>query len=113
MDGSYLGYALIGVGIAIILLALLLGYGVYSSANGDLNSLALIGTGSGSSTVNGSISALTANLQSTATVGTYTAIEVIVLFLFASIGYKIAYLGVQMNRQGGGGAAAKQSRMKE
>ncbi len=97
---TYIGYALIGLGVIIILFSLLLGYGIYVSASSNLNDIALISP-SGGNTINGSVSILSSNLQSTATTGTYAAIEVIVLFLFASIGYKLAYLGIQMNKQSG------------
>ncbi len=107
MAVQYLGYILIGLGIAIILLALVLGYGVYISASGNINSAALASP-SRNSTINGSVSTLASNLQNTATVGTYTAIEIAVLFLIASIGYKLSYLGLQMNgRQSTPGKQAK------
>ena len=107
MAVQYLGYILIGLGIVIILFALVLGYGVYISASGSANSAALISPSAGN-TINGSVSALTSSMQSTATVGTYTAIEIAALFLIASIGYKISYLGLQMNnRQSTSGKQAK------
>jgi hypothetical protein len=107
MAVQYLGYILIGLGIVIILLALLLGYGIYISASGNLNSASLVSP-SGSSTINGSVSNLTTGLQGIAAIGTYTAIEVAVLFLIASIGYKLSYLGLQMNgRQAAPGKQAK------
>ncbi|MEM3839126.1 MAG: hypothetical protein QXF01_00920 [Candidatus Micrarchaeaceae archaeon] len=95
-----LGYALIGIGIAIILIALVLGYGIYANAHDSLGSLALPaghGFGATNSSINGSVSSLTGSLKETALAGTYTIIEIIALFLIASIGYKLAYLGIQAN----------------
>jgi hypothetical protein len=110
MAASYMGYVLIGVGVVIILMTLVLGYGVYIGASNNINDLSLAGP-TQNSNINGSISTLTNGIQVTATTGTYTLIEVAVLFLFASIGYKVSYLGIQMNN-GTNVTVAKQGKIK-
>ena len=94
MASAYLGYALLGVGIALLAITFLLGYGIYqnettqsvfqptSSASGG-NLTAVVGN-------------TLANYLFSLDSSIYTIIAIIVLFLFATIGYKIALLGVNM-----------------
>ncbi len=96
---AYLGYILISLGILIILFTFLIGYGLYEQANSKAN--APYSQPAQNATVGGILGPLTSDLSSTINTGTYLSVEVIVLFLFASIGYKIAMIGVQINREGG------------
>ncbi|MDE1761808.1 MAG: hypothetical protein KGH59_00295 [Candidatus Micrarchaeota archaeon] len=102
---GYVGYALIAIGIALLLFAFLLGYGLYisfgNSASSYLpqqtsttpNSLASL-----NASVSGAIGAFTQNTYSLVRSDIYMGLEIAVLFLFASIGYKISLLGVKMNK---------------
>ena len=92
---AYLGYILISLGILIILFTLLMGYGLYEQANSKAN--APYYQPMQNATAGGILGPLTSDLSSTINTGTYLSVEVIVLFLFASIGYKIAIIGVQIN----------------
>ncbi|MCL5008601.1 MAG: YdgA family protein [Candidatus Marsarchaeota archaeon] len=91
---SYKGDVLIIVGVAIILLALYLGYTVYTDVQA---ANALQPQQQQSANINASISALTSNASSSIRTSSYYIIEVLILFLFASIGYKISLIGTKIN----------------
>lgn len=94
---SYKGDALIAVGVAVILIAMLLGYELYVGAQ---RSMVL---GSQQQGANGGINAssdnLIAGLNGTVSTSAYYIIEILVLFLFANIGYKIALIGTKINKE--------------
>ncbi len=105
---KYLGYALIIAGIAVIISAFGMGYSIYANA-GQMASYysTVAGAGGSSSQGNNNISSV-ANMISSSISGTangiysvigsaaYMGIEITVLFLFASIGYKLTELGIKM-----------------
>jgi len=93
---SYKGDVFIAVGVIVILAALYLGYSLYTSvqSNNTLQTQTQAGAGS----INSSFSSLSNNISNTIRVNAYYLIEIVVLFLFASIGYKIALIGMTINR---------------
>lgn len=91
------GNILMVVGILIILFSLYLGYGLYESAISKAYSpVQQQGQGSGInatlSNINSSLGTLTLNVSTFI----YFGVAVLLLFLFASIGYKIVDLGIKM-----------------
>lgn len=103
MASVYVGYALLAVGLLMLVFTFLLGYGIYQNAT----SASMIATTNQKVTGN-NITAVVGSILQNATSpldsSIYTVISIVVLFLFASIGYKIAILGINMlNVSGRGG----------
>ena len=101
---GYAGYALIALGIVVLLFTLTLGYALYISFGNSASSYlpqqaatAPNGIGSLNASVSGAIGAFTQNTYSLVRSDIYMGLEIAVLFLFASIGYKISLLGVKMS----------------
>ncbi len=88
-----LGYLLLSLGIAIILFTFLVGYGFYQKV---LTSSSITGSQQTYGNVSSEIGSLTSGLTQTAKEGTLLGINVLILFLFASIGYKIAMIGIHL-----------------
>ncbi len=94
MASIYFGYILLAVGLLLLAFTFLLGYGLYQTfisssfsytgqkVSGD-NLTAVVGSALGS-------------IASNANSNLYSVISIILLFLFASIGYKIAFLGIRL-----------------
>ncbi len=94
MTSAYLGYALIAVGLALLAFTFLLGYGLYQNFTaGSLTYSVQKVTGNNLTAVVGSA---LGSIASNANSNMYSAISIVVLFLFASIGYKIAFLGIKL-----------------
>ncbi|MGC8571718.1 MAG: hypothetical protein ACP5RI_00830 [Candidatus Micrarchaeia archaeon] len=92
---DYKGNILLIVGIIIILATLYEGYELYESI--QLNNMIFQTTSpsvSSSSTVNATLTNLDLNINEVLRTSSDYLIEIVILFLFASIGYKISYLGV-------------------
>ena len=89
-----LGYTLIALGIILLLVTFFIGYGLYAS----LDSEGYIPLPNAPS-INGSISALTNTLANTAKETGFIFLQIFILFLFASIGYKFADLGVKLIKE--------------
>lgn len=94
MASPYLGYALLAVGLIMLVFTFLLGYGIYQTAiAGGLTTPTVNISGNNITAVVGSaLQSVTLPLNSTI----YIAISIAVLFLFASIGYKIAMIGIKI-----------------
>ena len=92
MDGRYLGYALFVFGLLLILLALLLGYGLYISLSSYSQVYAPL-AGSNSS-IPASINNFSFSLSSQFSEIFVSAIKVGLFFLFAGVGYKFATIGM-------------------
>ncbi len=92
---SYKGDTLIAVGIIIILATLYMGYELYLGIQKTSAQQALAPSVGGS--VNASIGDLSTNLSNTINSSSYSLVEVVILFLFASIGYKVAAIGIKIN----------------
>ncbi len=90
---SYASSALIISGILIIVFALFLGYGLYQAQQ---NISKLPSQTSQSASINSSISNLTTDLGTTLNNNMGTFIRLIILYLFANIGYKLASLGIEL-----------------
>lgn len=90
---SHASSAMIISGILIIVFALFLGYGLYQAQQSP-SKVPL--QNSQSASINSSISSLTTDLGTTLNNNMGTFIRLIILYLFANIGYKIAYLGIEM-----------------
>ena len=90
---NVLGYLLLSLGIAIILFTFLVGYGFYQKV---LTSSSITGSQQTYGNVSSEIGSLTSGLTQTAKEGTLLGINVLILFLFASIGYKIAMIGIHL-----------------
>ncbi len=93
---SYKGDAFVVVGVAVILISMLLGYGLYTNAQRN-SALGSQLQGSGSN-ISASVSSLSTGLNNTVSTSAYYIIEVLVLFLFANIGYKIALIGIKISK---------------
>jgi len=91
---SILGYALIALGIILLLVTFFIGYGLYASLNSE-GYTPLPNTPS----INGSISTLTSTLATTAKETGFIFLQIFILFLFASIGYKFADLGIKIIKE--------------
>ena len=94
MVSAYLGYALLGIGIAILVITLLLGYGIYQ--NETTQSIFQSTSAVSGSNLTAVVGNTLANYLSPLNSSIYTIIAIIVLFLFATIGYKLALLGVNI-----------------
>ena len=90
---SILGYALIALGIIVLLVTFLMGYGLYENLSTQNY---IPATGSSGSNITSSISTLTGSLGTTAKETSIIFLQIVILFLFASIGYKITYLGIKL-----------------
>jgi hypothetical protein len=90
-----LGYALIVAGILILSLTFVLGYVIYVNASqaSGLNPITSGPTGS----INSTVSNLANSLSSTLTAESIILVKVVLLFLFANIGYKFVALGIKAN----------------
>jgi ABC-type Zn uptake system ZnuABC Zn-binding protein ZnuA len=93
---------LLALGIAILLLTLAMGYGLYSAVTQTSTNATTQNQSAASSTVttmNGITGAVTSAIASqVAPLAVYArdTMEVMVFALFASIGYKISKLGIQL-----------------
>lgn len=96
--GKIFGYAMITFGIILLLIAFLLGYGLYQSLNGEAFGPM---QAQGGQSINSTLSSFTNNLTTVIKETSYIFLQIIVLFLFASIGYKFAYLGIKSVEGGG------------
>ena len=94
MVSPYLGYALLAVGLMMLVFTFLLGYGIYqtATAGGMTASAANISGNNITSVVGSALQTVTTPLNSTI----YVVISIAVLFLFASIGYKISMIGIKI-----------------
>jgi hypothetical protein len=91
----YLAYVLIAIGIILLAITFLIGYGLYTSLSEQSSAYAPVPSTQNSS-ITGSISILTSNLGSMVRTTSYIILQIIILFLFASVGYKIAFIGVKL-----------------
>ncbi len=103
---SIIGYVLIAIGIILLLFTFLVGYGLYQS----LNSEQYMTQTPQNSNITVSIYSLTNNLSNTAKETGFIFLQIILLFLFANIGYKFVYLGIKMNCQDNGSSSRKESK---
>ena len=87
-----IGYALLVIGILLMLFSFLLGYSIYTNLANNNVGPAQIGGNTLNDTVRSGLQSADTTLYS----GIYTTIDVLVLFLFASIGYKLAFLGIHI-----------------
>jgi len=93
------GNALIVAGIVVLLVVLYLGYSFYNSVSSMQFTTSVATTsGSGSSSVSSAVNALVNGLLSNTNSYFIVIIKIILLFLFASIGYKFAALGINENK---------------
>ncbi len=92
---SYVGTAFIIVGFLLIIFSFALGYGMYNSLR-QLQITQQTPQINGSN-LNSSFNQLATNISLSINNPIYYIIEIIILFLFASIGYKIADLGIRTN----------------
>lgn len=101
MASAYIGYALLAVGIVLLIITFLLGYGVYQNATADsmIQQSSKMAGNNLTAVIGSSIQSATAPIDS----GIYAIISIAVLFLFASIGYKMALLGTKVLEAADGG----------
>jgi len=100
MASPYIGYGLLGLGLLMLVLTFLMGYGVYQNAQAA-SMITQTGQKVSGDNLTAVVGSVLQNAASPIDSSIYTIISIVVLFLFASIGYKIALLGVHMlNRQG-------------
>jgi hypothetical protein len=97
-----IGYAMLGIGILVMLGTLAMGYGVYTSANAEAAAGTLPATNANYSTVNAALGGIVGGVVSNMRYAIYSGLEIMALFLFGSIGYKFAYLGILEIRQKNG-----------
>jgi len=95
---STLGDAFIIVGAALLLVTLFLGYSLYIDVSTNQNSYFPAKTAISNSSVNSAVSTLVDNMSFTLSAETLILIKIILLFLFGSIGYKFASLGIDANK---------------
>ena len=93
-----IAYVAFAIGVLIILFTLYMGYGLYGTIITQANA-PIASSSASSGSLNQSISsainsAIGSHLPSS---GVFLLLDIILLFLFANIGYKIAILGVHMN----------------
>ena len=93
-----IAYVAFAIGVLIILFTLYIGYGLYDTIITQANA-PIASSSASSGSLNQSISsainsAIGSHLPSS---GVFLLLDIILLFLFANIGYKIAILGVHMN----------------
>lgn len=90
-----LGNALIVAGVAVILISLFLAYSLYQS----LPNLAPVPfTTNANVTASSAAGALVNNISATVAQESYIILKIIIFFLVASIGYKLAHLGIDANK---------------
>jgi len=89
-----LGYSLVAIGIALLAFTFFLGYGLYVSFGSS--STSYVAPTQSNVSVSGAVASLTNSVNQSIRNSVYMLLEIVVLFLFASIGYKIAYIGVSM-----------------
>ena len=94
---SLFGNALIVAGIAVLLVVLYLGYSFYNSVS-SMQFTTSVATTSDSSSVASAVNTLVNGLLSNTNSYFIVIIKIILLFLFASIGYKFAILGINENK---------------
>jgi hypothetical protein len=94
MASPYLGYALLAVGLIMLVFTFLLGYGIYQNAisGGMTPSTGNISGNNITAVVGSALQSVTSPLNSTI----YIAISIAILFLFANIGYKMAMIGIKI-----------------
>ncbi len=91
----YRGDVLIAVGVALILITLCIGYVLYTNVE---QANALQQKQQNTQSLNASVGYLSSGITNIVKTSAYYIVEVIILFLFASIGYKIASIGMEVNR---------------
>ena len=92
------GYTLLGVGIILIIFALLAGYGMYSSLSATLSYYTITPTSTNSS-LNSTLSSLGSLGPQLKFIGQNDAAlfaEIAILFLIAGIGYKFCIVGMRI-----------------
>ncbi|MEM0154890.1 MAG: hypothetical protein QW814_03605 [Methanothrix sp.] len=101
------GYAVFALGIAILLITLYIGYGLYQFISVQSKQPQQVVAAPQNSTAQNISSAISGAIgQSLPPKSDFLyIIEIIFLFLFANIGYKIAILGVHMNSSKKSGTA--------
>lgn len=95
-----IGYGILALGIVIILFTFVLGYGIYINTTNQANNFVpqqnfSYSGGSLNASIAGVISTFTNNTFSLVKSSSYVVLEVLVLFLFLNIGYKIAKIGLE------------------
>jgi tellurite resistance protein TehA-like permease len=94
---SIFGDALIIVGIGMLLFSFFVGYLIYTDITQNPGNYVWSTNPNPSSPINASVSDLINNLSLTVDSESLIAVRVVILFLFASVGYKIAELGMRAN----------------
>ena len=96
---EYEGNMFLIIGILIIFATLYIGYNLYENIqlNNIIEQTSPTSTSS-TSTINSTLNNMNLNINETIKTSTNYLIEIMLLFLFASIGYKIAYLGITINK---------------
>lgn len=87
---NYLGYSLVLLGILIIIFAFILGYGLYLSLPSSQSTYQINATG-----INDSVKSALENINNNVNTNLSYSIKIILFFFFASVGYKIADLGIK------------------
>ena len=77
------------------MVTLFLGYGLYQSV--QRAEVLQQQASPGITSINASVGNLSSGIIETIRSGAYYLVEVVILFLFASIGYKIALIGMEIN----------------
>ncbi|MGC8675999.1 MAG: hypothetical protein ACP5T3_00585 [Candidatus Micrarchaeia archaeon] len=96
---SVLGNSLVVVGILLLAATFYLGYEFYVSISvSQFASAQTAPSGASNGSIGGAIGGLVSGLVSSSDSFAVLIIKVILLFLFANIGYKFAALGVSQNR---------------
>lgn len=90
---AVLGDSLMAIGIVLLAATLFLGYGIYSNPSTP----ASMPVGN-ATTVNGALNSIIGNMTLALSSETAVFIRIILLFLFASVGYKFVSLGISANR---------------
>ncbi|MGC9037614.1 MAG: hypothetical protein ACP5GD_02935 [Candidatus Micrarchaeia archaeon] len=94
---AILGSVMEGVGIAILAITLYFAYELYTSIGGlsVLSSLPLLPA---NASISKSVSGLVSGLLSSSNSFMMLLLKIVLLFLFANIGYKFVALGINMNK---------------
>jgi hypothetical protein len=98
MASEYLGYVLIAIGITLFVFTFVLGYNVYlgQASSSQAGSAPSVSGGSINETLKSGMQGIVSSLNS----AIYETLSVMVLFLFASIAYKLTDLGIKMTGSG-------------
>lgn len=99
MASLLLGYILIGIGILIFAFAFMNAYNLYQNLNSHATALYNNSYSTQEKNITSIATSFTNSLSSmTSTANSlgYTLLEIIILFLFANIGYKIGYFGLNI-----------------